>query len=349
MLSVRRFFVAMKIYLLIYQFFCDMMWISFIKREVDIVIAKPIHVLQNYPVRKTKAQKSKFREAAVSYFENIGYQVTVESGKLGVNNIVVGNPETARYLITAHYDTPVTMFVPNVITPCNFLPFILWQLFTVGLMLLPIIVTRVAADVWFPDSVWAAVIADVFWLFECILLFFGPANPNNANDNTSGVIGVMDMAYHMPKELQKYVCFVLFDLEEAGLIGSASYAKTHASAIKSQVVFNLDCVGDGDNLVFVPTKKFRKHKGLMSWLTNWNGIRINGRTIRTLSSGFMYYPSDQYNFPYGLGVSALKKHKFNWLYLDRIHTKQDTIFSYENISVLNECIMTLMQNDKHCL
>ena len=38
-----------------------------------------------------------------------------------------------------------------------------------------------------------------------------------------------------------------------------------------------------------------------------------------------------------VGVAALKKGRFVGLYLDRIHTKNDTVFDEDNIRVLTEC------------
>ena len=47
----------------------------------DAMISKPMDVLQNYPIRKTRSQKQSFRDAVFLYLQNIGYEVTVEKGK----------------------------------------------------------------------------------------------------------------------------------------------------------------------------------------------------------------------------------------------------------------------------
>ena len=54
-----------------------------------------------------------------------------------------------------------------------------------------------------------------------VLMLIGPANSSNVNDNTSGVVTLLEIARSIPELHRKNVCFVLFDLEEAGLIGSA--------------------------------------------------------------------------------------------------------------------------------
>jgi hypothetical protein len=50
----------------------------------------------------------------------------------------------------------------------------------------------------------------------------------------------------------------------------------------------------------------------------------------------VFYPSDQANFSRGVGAAALKKAKGGLLYMDRIHTKRDTVYMEENIVYLTE-------------
>ena len=88
-------------------------------------------------MRKSRKQKKSFRDAVQSYAETLGYQVTIESGSFGSRNIVIGDPETARYLITAHYDTPVWLWTPRWLAPCGLPLFLLGQLLTVLGILLP--------------------------------------------------------------------------------------------------------------------------------------------------------------------------------------------------------------------
>ena len=100
------------------------------------MIDRPIDILRVFPVRKTKSQKQAFCDAIQSYLAAVGYDAAIEKGKMGAKNIVFGNPETASYLITAHYDTPAAMPFPNLITPCSFLPFLGYQLLITIMILL---------------------------------------------------------------------------------------------------------------------------------------------------------------------------------------------------------------------
>ena len=97
------------------------------------MIGKPMDVLKAFPIRKSKQQKQQFRDAVQSYLKTIGYDSSIEKGSIGARNIVIGSPETAKYLVTAHYDTPANMFLPNLVTPCNLVVYLLYQILVVGL------------------------------------------------------------------------------------------------------------------------------------------------------------------------------------------------------------------------
>ena len=100
------------------------------------MLTRPMDILSAFPVRKSKQQKQEFRDAAQSYLKQFGYSPTVEKGSFGCRNMVIGDPETAQYLITAHYDTCARLPIPNLITPCNFWAFLGYQLVVMLLMLL---------------------------------------------------------------------------------------------------------------------------------------------------------------------------------------------------------------------
>ena len=300
----------------------------------------PMDVLTAFPVRKTGKQKECFREAVRSYALSLGYDCRVEKGSFGCRNVVIGDPEQAEYLVTAHYDTCAVLPFPNLITPCSLLPFLACQLFLcvwmLGIPLLPALaVGLLTGDSDLGLVVWYV----VFWV-GLILMLFGPANRHNANDNTSGVVTVLEIARSMPQIYRNKVCFVLFDLEEAGLIGSASYRKTHKKTAAAQLVLNLDCVGDGDTLMLFPTKHLKRDSGRMEWLRSITGSQ-GQKTILVQEKGFSLYPSDQANFPYGVGIAALRK-GFAGLYLGRIHTRRDTILERTNVNLLRSALTSLI-------
>lgn len=307
--------------------------------EIDM-IEKPMDALRYHPVRKSKRQKSAFREGTAEFFKKMGYSCSEEKGSFGSRNVIVGNPKTAEFLVTAHYDTCARLLFPNFITPCNFLTFVGYQLFTVAFMFVFVLVFAVLVTMLTQNSDIAFYASyGALWLLV-LLMLFGPANKHNANDNTSGVVTVMEIASSLPEELRDRVCFVLFDLEEAGLIGSASYQSKHKTQTRKQIVLNLDCVGDGDEIVLFPTGKLKKETAVMDRLRDICGT-YGGKKITVKEKGFSVYPSDQGNFPLGVGIAAFRR---SWvgLYLSRIHTPRDTVLDQDNVNTLRDQLIKLI-------
>lgn len=297
-------------------------------------------ILKEFPVRKSKAQKQTFRDAVEAYAQGLGYETRVEKGSLGSRNLVIGDPEKAKYLLTAHYDTCARMIVPNLITPCNFWSFLGYQLVIALMLIIPMGLISAAVGYFTKDPQAGMLTADAVLLLLLWLMLAGPANKSNVNDNSSGVIAVLEIAKALPEREREKVCFVLFDLEELGLIGSASYRKAHKKASNSQLVLNLDCVGEGDYLYLFPTSKLKKDGERMAALEKIVG-QLGKKSINLRSKGFSIYPSDQANFPYGVGICALKRGKMG-LYLGRIHTPKDTILEETNINILRAALITLI-------
>lgn len=307
------------------------------------MIATPMDVLKEFPIRKNKKQKQAFREAVQSYCEGLGYSVSTEKGSMGARNVVIGSPETAKYLVTAHYDTPAAMILPNLITPCSFWCFLGYQLAATALFL------AIAAIPILPLSFTGLSdkVLSVIWLC-CLyallgIMMLGPANKNNANDNTSGVVTVLEVASSIPSSVRDQVCFILFDLEEAGMFGSAAYAKDHKTQVKEQIVLNFDCVGEGDYLLIIPTKKLRKNPSAMEKL---KAVTCDEKkSLHLQEKGFSVYPSDHGNFPLAASIAALKKSKRGILYCDKIHTVKDTVLDEQNVIFLRDRLIALISGN----
>ena len=306
------------------------------------MIESPMDVLRDHPVRKNRQQKQSFRDAVQAYAEKQGYRVTVESGSLGSRNIVVGDPETARYLITAHYDTPASLWVPNLMIPCNLPLFLVSQILLTIFLYVPTIAAAWLAMRLAPDTMlWHFVTLAMLWV-TLLWMLAGPANPRNANDNTSGVVAVLEMIASTPRIYRDRVCFVLFDMEEQGMIGSASYRKKHRHAVKIQTVLNLDCVGNGDNIMLFPDKNVKQDQRLMEWLCAMERS-CGEKSIQIRQKGFAIFPSDQMGFPRGIGICALRG-KGWFTYVGRIHTFRDTVLDYTNINILRACLISLISS-----
>jgi len=307
------------------------------------VLRTPMDIVAQFPVRRSKVQKESFRSEVRTYGEKLGYSVSEEAGPFGACNLVLGDPKTAKFLVTAHYDTCARMLLPNLGMPCNFLLSLLYRLFRLILVCLAAIVFGVAAGLLLGESLVKPTIAFVFLLL-LLLRYFGPANMTNVNDNTSGVITLLEIARTMPENQRNKVCFVLFDLEEFGLIGSAAYRKQHKEDTDNQLILNLDCVGDGDNLLMLPTKALKKDRKKLASLYRACGY-FGKKSLLLHEKGATVYPSDHRNFPYAAAICALRKKK-KILYLSYIHTQKDTVLDETNVNILRAALTTFICRDE---
>lgn len=303
------------------------------------MLHQPIDIPELFPVRKSREQKLTFREAVSAWAEKQGYPVTVEAGKFGCHNVIFGNPEEAQYLVTAHYDTPARSVIPNFCAPASLGLWIARRLLSLALIAL----IAFAASA-FTHNGWLIALT-VVGTVACVdgLLLMGPANKYNVNDNSSGVITVMEIMRTLPQSQRHKVCFVLFDREEQGLVGSGQYRKAHKAATEKQLVLNLDCVGDGDHIRMFPTKKLRKDRVKCTSLYAACGY-FGKKDILVHEKGFYRYASDQNRFPYAAAICALNRRK-KLLYLSRIHTDKDTVLDINNVNLLRAALTSYICRD----
>ena len=307
------------------------------------MIERPLDVLSKYEIRKTKKQKDAFIAAVTGYTQRVGYTVCVEKGSLGARNVVIGDAERAKYLVTAHYDTCAWMPMPNFITPCNFFVYFVYQLLLTGVIFCAAIGIGVVFGLLLGDPAIGGITSFIMLYVILGLMMAGPANRHTANDNTSGVVTVLEIMASMPENLRDRVAFVLFDLEEAGLVGSSSYRSKHKKQTQEQIVLNLDCVGDGDQILLFPTGKLKKNASEMEKLSKLCG-RMGAKHLQLKRKGFAFYPSDQASFPLGVGIAAFHKAKFLGYWLGRIHTSRDTKLDMTNVNILRAAIISLIGN-----
>ena len=180
---------------------------------------------------------------------------------------------------------------------------------------------------------WVCYLAELITIFGLLfLLIAGPANKHNANDNTSGVLALIKLIREMPEDVRAQCAFVFFDHEEAGLLGSSSLAQKYKNDLKTTPVFNMDCIGEGEHILFVYHKK--NCKDLVPLLESLQGDEKYKVVVKSSSKAL--YPSDHASFKCGVGVAAMNYKKGLGLYLSRLHTKNDTVCSFENIDFVTQ-------------
>ena len=286
-------------------------------------------ILQSWQVRKTKARKLAFIEMMQSRLPGLRVE---EGGFPHCRNLVLGDVETAKVIFTAHYDTCAQLPFPNFVTPKNLLLYLGYSM----LISLPFLVLMFGLAALLAPRIGAAgMFLGMLLGFGAMLYVFmlGPANPHTVNDNTSGVLTLVEAIARMSDEERANCAFVFFDHEENGLLGSGWFASKHRKAMKDKLLVNFDCVSDGDDFLFVQSLKARKRYG--------EALRAAfseapGKTLHFESTLSAFYPSDQANFPVGVGVAALQRKPLLGLYMSRIHTPKDTVLQEENLAFFAE-------------
>ncbi len=302
-----------------------------------------------FPVRRSESAKAAFREFALREAAAAGWTARVEesessggfpgSGKH--RNVVIGSPEEARVVFTAHYDTPPRSLVPNLMLPLNRpLKFAVLFLQFLPLLALALGAGAAARSLSGPDGYGGRLVmvgvylAVYFGLYA--LLFHGEANRRNRNDNTSGVSAVLALAEKLAGDPR--AAFILFDNEEKGKKGSKAYAAAHPETGRNQLVVNLDCVGNGETFIVAAAEKAMDDSRFAALFPALLGIEAKIHPARKASLN-----SDQKNFTLGVGVCACKYKKGVGYYTPRIHTARDTVASPENIVRLTGALASFVE------
>ncbi len=294
-------------------------------------------ILADFQVRKKRTQKDAFIKEMQEAYPDMRIE---EGGIMKSRNLVLGDVENARVVCGAHYDTCAALPFPNFITPKNFF----FTIFYGILIAIPFIFVMVGVELLlmnltnnFSLAYWCALIC--FLGLYIGVLYIGVPNKHTANDNTSGVITLIELIALCKEKGITDVAFVFFDHEETGMQGSAFFRKQHKAAMKEKLLLNFDCVSDGDHMLFVLNKpaKERYEERLREALP-----KESEKTAHLESAATTFYPSDQMGFPISIAVSAMKKKRFLGLYLDRIHTKKDTVMDETNLAYLVETMETFL-------
>ena len=306
-------------------------------------------LLDNYQVRKSFKQKQKFIKWLKKHLDEHDYKLDEQHYKKGRGrNLIVGNPETAEIILTAHYDTPPNALFPMSIIVGSIPMYILGQIFIFFPIILVLWLLQRAVSAFFGDlgiwsemmpffwseiSLWALIVL-FLWFFQMIMGF---ANRKNANDNTSGVAVLLSLLEDLPRERRSIVCFVFFDEEEKGLVGSKFFNKSYHEKIRSKPVINFDCVAHGQHLMFITRKEFKESRfyEILAEVTA-------GKALIKEAKKYVY-PSDQLVFKKSVGVAALNKMPVVGYYLSRLHSRFDREFNVDNIAELNLLMVAFIE------
>ncbi len=300
-------------------------------------------VFERFQARKTKKQKQAFRDFITKKLieEKIPHRIETSNGLVQSNNIVVGNIDTAKFVVGAHYDTAGAMPVANMILPFSIFKTLLVQL---PVAVIAILVSQAGIFVletylWeFIYNLNANIALETLLVIGAMVVYFmivfggllfivmGVTNHHTANDNTSGTIAVLELILSQKINLNE-VCFVLFDNEEVGLFGSRAFNKAHKKKLDLIPVLNLDCISDGKYYYAYLSKSIDKNEELKDKLMNVFTAPADKEVIIT-SKGMN--PSDNMSFKNSIGFMTLTDTKLG-RGLGKIHTTKDVVFQTENI------------------
>ena len=290
-------------------------------------------VLQQYQVRKTRRQKDEFIAFMKEAYPQLQLQ---EGGVIKSRNLILGNVESAKIIFGAHYDTCARLPFPNLIAPKNFLVTFGYSLLITLPFFLAVAVINTLLN-FVTDNYWVH-----YWLSLAgfLLLFVGTfmagkPNRNTANDNTSGVVALMELYEQLTPAQRAQVALVFFDNEENGLLGSSVFRKKYGKALNSKLMVNIDCISDGDHLLVIANKAARKRYGT-ALQQAFEAAEGGSKQLHHEKAEWAMYPSDQQGFKHAVALAGMKKARFVGYYLDRIHTDKDTAFDEQNISLFAE-------------
>lgn len=284
-------------------------------------------ILESYQVRRTEPQKTAF----ISLLQQHIPELRVENA--GKNrNLVVGDIASAKVIFTAHYDTCVRSLYPNISIPyrpgLKFAYNMLTLMPIIAAMLLAIFgLTPVIPDLQTRLFIGLA----VYYVLYFVQFFGAPANQHTANDNTSGVCLLIRLLETMTAEQREKAAFVFFDNEEKGCVGSKAFRKLHKAETEQKLIFNFDCIADGDHILFLQSLPAEKQWESLLRQAFQDG---DGFTVGFTNSKKAKYSSDQKRFPMSIGTAALTKHPVIGYYFSRIHTAKDTVFNEKNIEFI---------------
>ena len=291
--------------------------------------------------RFTRKEKDAFLDRCKAEFSRLGYgehEITVQKSVFG-KNLVVGPPD-ADTLITAHYDTPGRTGFLLAADPLvgNLLSQVVTMLLYFGyaiLLSIALYYLRIESS-----------LLRNFLIISPLILAMCVKNKDNLNDNTSGVIGVINVAAHVSgnPDLREKCAFVLFDNEERGLFGSLAFSRWRSKnfpAKRKSAVINLDCIGCGD-IVFLAA-----HRKNTTWHTLAEHLE-NTENIDLVKEINWCYISDNFHFPEGVMLSFVKKSRLGPIYLPNIHTGKDTVCDLEKIKKLSASLFEYLKDTERC-
>lgn len=206
--------------------------------------------------RYKQKEKELFLNEIGKEFIEMGYSVRVLTSKLkrfSGTNMYIGDVEKAKNLVIAHYDTPLNTFNPDY----KFNPFDIKlsnknSMSMLRRLILAVFVTGVAIILFANNFLGIegrelGIMMVVTSFIITILGYFiskSVGNPLNHNLNTSGVIGVLQLA----AEKTPNTAYILTDRECLDNMGDVMIQNALPTSLKDKTIIHLRMIGNGDKI-----------------------------------------------------------------------------------------------------
>lgn len=284
---------------------------NIILNEKKIQTNSLIKIFKSKFIKRRKiSDKKLFLDFAEKYFSDYGYNMIKDSEKKNIN-IYSDNIKGAKYIFTAHYDTPTTSIIMNI---CNGLAPLLGNFSIIPITLIAIFIILVKSNL---NDIFSSFFY-ILIIIMCLEYLLKRENKNNMNDNTSGLISLFILA---STSFNKDIAFILFDNEEKGLKGSKQFSRESIELIdKDATIINLDCVASGTDWCIYSNEEVLQSKLLKI---------LKGEKIRKgILTGSDHKPfikkRDNQNHRNTIYISKKYKSKIGGYYHKNIHTNLDT-------------------------
>jgi len=297
--------------------------------------------LDQFPKRLKRKDKTKFLDFISEKMESFGYETKYSKGRYIARCInLESDNDNSEVILGAHYDTPTILpfyfefFFRLFGHTRQFL--LMFAIFFLVAVLTPVFLKIEGLD---------CLLKAIKWTFYLSFLGMLIPNPNNKNDNTSGVATLLDIAEKISKnpDLKTKLKFVFFDNEELGLLGSLMQRnkwKKEGFDVSNKKFISIDCVAHGE----IPVILYQKNPEIANQLSN---AFFQNDTLSKVVRLPFYPVSDNYAFgKYGAAnISWMNK---SWIpggyYIKNVHSPRDNYVDYDKIEIISDSVIDFIKN-----
>lgn len=221
-------------------------------------------------------------------------------------NLYVGDVVNSDNLVIAHYDTPLNAFSKKM----KFYPFDIARsekaqqeqpkIYALSAILIGMVIMFLASYLFKIQGI----TLNIIWVVTTVLMTLvgyiflrGFPNPVSANLNTSGVLALLDIASHKPKN----TAFVLTDRECVDNFGDVMLNEALPETLAKKNVIHLKAIGNGKNIVIGHTEENTKRakdfasKGKNVKLFNVNGEQLNKHSLNYYQKALSVSVANKFN------------------------------------------------------